>query len=184
MKLSIISLNYILLALAAVSEIFASSRMEMNIQPKDSQKIEERIVTSDLFSTRADSGSTYFLIFFDKDPQSCDQEAYINIAAPSKESLKLGRYDNIQGNDDVSRTGPLLDFYYTEPNGLRYHCIDSIQTGFFEINELEFNREGEVSKLAFKFEIHCLIKGKSEKRAASGNLVYSEVSGKMLKFLE
>src|SRR5689334_4253545 len=124
--------------------VSTTSKMDLKIQPKDSTTIQERTVTSASFQTRADSSSTSFLIFFDKDPQSCDQQAYINIAT-NENSLHKGRYENISGNTGSSQ--PFLDFYYTEPNGLRYHCLDNNQTGFFEITELGFNSDREVNEI-------------------------------------
>ena len=170
--------------------VFSTSRMEMKIQPKDSDTIEQRIVTSDSFATRPDSSPSYFLIFFDKDPNNCDQQAYINIAAPTGEFLHKGRYDNISGQQVSGMTQPLLDFYYTEPNGARYPCLDNAQTGFFDITELKFNNEGGISEIGLNFEIHCIVNGQPEKRAVTGTLTHKEdgnnilTTRKVAKFLE
>jgi len=161
--------------------------MSIKIQPKDSEETQERNINSNSFNTRADSDQKFFLIFFDKDPQTCDQQAYINIAAEKGSVLKAGLYEDTVGADSDSRTKALLDFYYTEPMGLRFHCLDNLQKGVFKINEIVSNDDGEVSKLSLDFEIHCVKDGVAEKRGVIGSLVYDEadlLKVENLKFLE
>jgi hypothetical protein len=178
-------MKLIILVLLAILPLYLGrSQMKLQIQPKDSTDVQERTVDSGSFSARADSSATFFLIFFDKNPDVCDQQAYINVAPPVGQLLQKGRYENISGQDSKTRTQPFVDFYYTEPNGLRYHCLDNDQTGFFEISEVSFNREGEVSKISLSFEIHCVVNGQPEKRAAKGTLSYQEDSYGALNFLE
>lgn len=78
------------------------------------------------------------------------------------------------GSDSPSRASSLLSFYYTEPDGLRYHCYDDLQSGFFEITDISYNRDGLISRIKFDFEIHCLINGNPEQRAAVGKMAYEE----------
>jgi len=146
--------------------------MQIKITPKDSEREESRVTDSKSFNTRADSNSNFFLIFFDKDPETCDQQAYINIAAEKGSVLAPGLYSETVGTDSESRTKALLDFYYTEPKGLRFHCLDSHQKGSFKVNEVLFNGDNEVQKLSIDFEIFCVKDGVVEKRGAKGSLVY------------
>lgn len=176
----------IALALVLISYITSRNEMTLKIQPKDSQEIQERTVDDASFYVRADSSINYFLIFFDKDPNVCDQQAYINVSAEKGAQLKIGTYEDTVGEDTPGRTKALLDFYYTEPNGLRFHCLDSQQKGVFNIQELQYNDNGEVQKISLDFEIHCIVKGVPEIRGAQGTLKYENNNQRVtnLKFLE
>ena len=67
----------------------AKTELSLTIQPKDlSVPPETRILTYPSFPARADSTFSTFLIFWDKDPVQCDQQAYINIGS-SGEMLKI-----------------------------------------------------------------------------------------------
>jgi len=65
--------KYFLIILLLSLHIYSKTEMNIRIHPKDSEEIQERIVDPQSFSTRADSDRSNFLIFFDKDPDSCDQ---------------------------------------------------------------------------------------------------------------
>lgn len=70
----------------------AITELTLTIQPKDlSSPPETRILTYPSFPARADSTFSTFLIFWDKDPVQCDQQAYINIGS-SGELLKNGMF--------------------------------------------------------------------------------------------
>ncbi len=176
----------IVMLLVLISKIASKSEMTFKIQPKDSEDIQERIVNDSSFHVRADSNNNYFLIFFDKDPNECDQQAYINVSAEKGSHLKIGNYEETVGEDTPDRTNALLDFYYTEPNGLRFHCLDNQQKGIFSIQELDFNDNGEVKIISIEFEIHCIVKGVIDKRGVKGILKYYQNNSESteLKFLE
>jgi len=80
-----------------------------------------------------------------------------------------------------------LDFYYTEPRGLRFHCLDNEQVGKFSIKELDFNYQNEVKKIFIEFEINCVVNGVVTKNAVTGSLSYDEndmIKTNSLKFIE
>lgn len=154
------------------------TQISLKIQTKDSPQIHERNISSGEYYCRADSSPNNWLILFDRNPNRCDKKGYIQIAAPEGEFLQKKRYENFTGNKK-NADKPFLYYYYTEPGGIRYHCFDDLQTGWFEITELKFNREGEVQQIAFTFEIHCIVNGQVEKRASTGSFRHSETSSKL-----
>lgn len=168
------SILLVISLLLSMRSILSLTEMQIKILPKDSETSESRTINSNSFSTRADSNQNYFLIFFDKNAEACDQQAYINIAAEKGSVLRPGDYTDTVGTDSESRVKALLDFYYTEPKGLRFHCVDSLQKGTFTVEEVLYNESFEVQKLKIKFEIFCLKDGVAEKYGAQGSLVYDE----------
>ena len=187
MEIKFLKLSFLLIILT-FSSVSCLSEMQIKIQPKDSETIESREINSNSFNTRADSDSNFFLIFFDKDPQICDQQAYINIAAEKGSVLKPGFYEDAVGSDSDTRSKALLDFYYTEPKGLRFHCLDNLQKGSFTVKEVLYNQINEVKSLNLELEIHCIKDGVVDKRGVKGSLVYDEDDmvkklSKNLKFL-
>jgi len=168
-------IKILFLLFTIINIIYSKSSLSVNIQPKDSETIESRTMDSSNSNVRGEGNFKYFLVFFDQNQQSCSQQGYINIAAPRGNTLKLNEvYNDIVGEDSSSRTKALLNFYYTEPKGLRYHCFDNIQVGSFTISDLFYNHDGDLTKISLSFKLHCVVNGTPEKRGVTGKVTWSE----------
>ncbi len=175
-----------LLIILVIFGVFAygssSSHISLTIEHKETGESETR----EMSGRGGEGDEAYFLVFFDQDPESCDKQAYVNLEPAANDVLKANtKYEYFTGTHEKGQ--PFFYFYYTEPAGLRYHCSDDLQTGYFQINTFETNRgDRSIKKIEVEFEIHCVVNGEPEKRKASGVVTYEEDSSieQILKFLE
>lgn len=168
---------FFLFIFAMLNSISCRSRMELSIVPKDGSSRQSRSLDSSSTNARGEGNFNYFLLFMDANPYSCDMQGYINVAAPKGQMLQAGKkYDDIVGEDSGYRTKSLLNFYFTEPRGLRFHCFDNLQSGSFTVNELEFNNYGELQKIFLSFELNCVVNGRITNNSVQGTVHWTEDS--------